>query len=60
VTHKLAAAAGSDTGGSARFYSDLYIGLWHEAHGDEQVCALLRVVGGDAGCGVWKPGVRNL
>jgi hypothetical protein len=47
----LAAAAGSDTGGSARFYSNLYIGLWHEAHGDEQVCTPPRAVGSDAGEG---------
>jgi hypothetical protein len=29
----LAAAAG-DAGGSPSFYALLYVGLWHEAHGD--------------------------
>lgn len=28
------AAAGGDTRGHAAFYAWLYVGLWHEAHGD--------------------------
>ena len=30
----IAEAAGGDTQGSAAYYSGLYVGLWHEAHGD--------------------------
>lgn len=41
----IAAAAGGDTQGHAAFYSQLYVGLWHEAEGNaaEAQAAITRV-----------------
>ncbi|KAK3282580.1 hypothetical protein CYMTET_9689 [Cymbomonas tetramitiformis] len=36
TVQQLEAAAGRDRGGHDRFYSYLYIGLWYEAHNDEE------------------------